>query len=174
MCICVNLWILFQIFGIIFTISQGKIMDRWGTLAGNVFLCIMILIGAIITGEILTLYSPFNNELQAQAGSCRKAENWILHVFLDWLCMSVNYAAILPPSVWMDEKWASINPLIYTKFSQFWSISLITWCPIKSVHCHLMKDSQKITMKAQKEGTCFEIATDPFRHHFVFGFNSTG
>lgn len=63
---CVNLWISFQIFGIIFTLSQGKIMDEWGTLAGNGFLCIMILIGTIITGKILTLYSPFNTELQAQ------------------------------------------------------------------------------------------------------------
>ncbi|XP_019712943.1 choline/ethanolamine transporter flvcr2a isoform X5 [Hippocampus comes] len=41
-----------QIFGIIFTIAQGKIIDRWGTLAGNIFLCIFILIGAIMTGFI--------------------------------------------------------------------------------------------------------------------------
>ncbi|XP_059209681.1 heme transporter FLVCR2 isoform X1 [Centropristis striata] len=41
-----------QIFGIIFTISQGKIMDRWGTLAGNIFLCIFLLIGTVLTGFI--------------------------------------------------------------------------------------------------------------------------
>ncbi|XP_042357308.1 feline leukemia virus subgroup C receptor-related protein 2 isoform X2 [Plectropomus leopardus] len=41
-----------QIFGIIFTISQGKIIDRWGTLAGNIFLCIFLLIGAVLTGFI--------------------------------------------------------------------------------------------------------------------------
>ncbi|XP_061650711.1 heme transporter FLVCR2 isoform X2 [Phyllopteryx taeniolatus] len=41
-----------QIFGIIFTIAQGKIIDRWGTLAGNIFLCIFLLIGAIMTGFI--------------------------------------------------------------------------------------------------------------------------
>lgn len=41
-----------QIFGIIFTISQGKIIDKWGTLAGNMFLCIFLLIGTIMTGII--------------------------------------------------------------------------------------------------------------------------
>lgn len=44
----------FQIFGIIFTIAQGKIMDKWGTLAGNIFLCIFLLIGTVLTGEMLT------------------------------------------------------------------------------------------------------------------------
>uniref|UniRef100_A0AAQ5Y329 Choline/ethanolamine transporter FLVCR1 n=1 Tax=Amphiprion ocellaris TaxID=80972 RepID=A0AAQ5Y329_AMPOC len=43
-----------QIFGIIFTISQGKIIDKWGTLAGNIFLCIFLLIGTVMTGKILT------------------------------------------------------------------------------------------------------------------------
>ncbi|KAM7402949.1 hypothetical protein PAMA_003734 [Pampus argenteus] len=41
-----------QIFGIIFTISQGKIIDKWGTLAGNIFLCVFLLIGTAITGFI--------------------------------------------------------------------------------------------------------------------------
>lgn len=42
--------IYFQIFGIIFTISQGKIIDKWGTFAGNIFLCIFLLIGTALTG----------------------------------------------------------------------------------------------------------------------------
>ncbi|XP_041827810.1 feline leukemia virus subgroup C receptor-related protein 2 isoform X1 [Melanotaenia boesemani] len=41
-----------QIFGIIFTIGQGKIIDKWGTLAGNIFLCIFLLIGTVMTGLI--------------------------------------------------------------------------------------------------------------------------
>lgn len=41
----------FQVFGIIFTICQGKIIDAWGTFAGNIFLCIFLLIGTIITGD---------------------------------------------------------------------------------------------------------------------------
>ncbi|KAK2826137.1 hypothetical protein Q5P01_020351 [Channa striata] len=41
-----------QIFGIIFTIAQGKIIDTWNPLAGNIFLSIFLLIGAIITGFI--------------------------------------------------------------------------------------------------------------------------
>ncbi|XP_032356208.1 choline/ethanolamine transporter flvcr2a isoform X1 [Etheostoma spectabile] len=41
-----------QIFGIIFTISQGKIIDRWGTLAGNIFLSSFLLIGTVLTGFI--------------------------------------------------------------------------------------------------------------------------
>ncbi|XP_029352512.1 choline/ethanolamine transporter flvcr2b isoform X3 [Echeneis naucrates] len=41
-----------QVFGIIFTICQGKIIDRFGTLAGNIFLCVFLLIGTIMTGLI--------------------------------------------------------------------------------------------------------------------------
>ncbi|KAM6912392.1 choline/ethanolamine transporter flvcr2a isoform 3-T3 [Xenentodon cancila] len=41
-----------QIFGIIFTIGQGKIIDNWGTLAGNIFLCIFLLMGTVMTGLI--------------------------------------------------------------------------------------------------------------------------
>uniref|UniRef100_A0A3P8UEC6 FLVCR choline and putative heme transporter 2 n=1 Tax=Cynoglossus semilaevis TaxID=244447 RepID=A0A3P8UEC6_CYNSE len=41
-----------QVFGIIFTICQGKIIDAWGTFAGNIFLCIFLLIGTIITAFI--------------------------------------------------------------------------------------------------------------------------
>ncbi|XP_032403667.1 choline/ethanolamine transporter flvcr2a isoform X2 [Xiphophorus hellerii] len=41
-----------QIFGIVFTIGQGKIIDKWGTLPGNVFLCIFLLIGTVMTGFI--------------------------------------------------------------------------------------------------------------------------
>lgn len=38
-------------FGIIFTICQGKIIDQFGTLAGNIFLCVFLLIGTIMTGK---------------------------------------------------------------------------------------------------------------------------
>uniref|UniRef100_A0A3Q3EN87 FLVCR choline and putative heme transporter 2 n=1 Tax=Kryptolebias marmoratus TaxID=37003 RepID=A0A3Q3EN87_KRYMA len=41
-----------QIFGIIFTIGQGKILDKWGTFAGNIFLCVFLLIGTLLTGLI--------------------------------------------------------------------------------------------------------------------------
>ncbi|XP_047429188.1 feline leukemia virus subgroup C receptor-related protein 2 isoform X3 [Mugil cephalus] len=41
-----------QVFGIIFTICQGKIIDHYGTLAGNIFLCVFLLIGTIMTGLI--------------------------------------------------------------------------------------------------------------------------
>ncbi|XP_026173895.1 choline/ethanolamine transporter flvcr2b isoform X4 [Mastacembelus armatus] len=41
-----------QVFGIIFTICQGKIIDNFGTLAGNIFLCVFLLIGTIMTGFI--------------------------------------------------------------------------------------------------------------------------
>lgn len=40
-----------QVFGIIFTICQGKIIDHFGTLAGNIFLCVFLLIGAVMTGK---------------------------------------------------------------------------------------------------------------------------
>uniref|UniRef100_A0A3B5L8Y3 Major facilitator superfamily (MFS) profile domain-containing protein n=1 Tax=Xiphophorus couchianus TaxID=32473 RepID=A0A3B5L8Y3_9TELE len=41
-----------QVFGIIFTICQGKIIDNFGTLAGNIFLCVFLLIGSVMTGLI--------------------------------------------------------------------------------------------------------------------------
>ncbi|KAK1793253.1 hypothetical protein P4O66_011636 [Electrophorus voltai] len=39
-----------QVFGIIFTICQGKIIDYYGTLAGNIFLSVFLLLGTILTG----------------------------------------------------------------------------------------------------------------------------
>lgn len=59
----------FQIFGIIFTISQGKIIDKWGTLAGNIFLSIFLLIGTVMTGKVLrtTLQTAVSNEHLAQS-----------------------------------------------------------------------------------------------------------
>lgn len=81
---CAKKYIFFmslQIFGIIFTISQGKIMDKWGALAGNIFLCIFLLIGTVMTGEVLaSLFSLsvpllYNNELQPSV-SCWHASTW--------------------------------------------------------------------------------------------------
>ncbi|XP_056282082.1 feline leukemia virus subgroup C receptor-related protein 2-like isoform X3 [Pseudoliparis swirei] len=56
-----------QIFGIIFTISQGKIIDRWGTLAGNIFLCIFLLIGTALTALI-------KSDLRRQKANLQKTE----------------------------------------------------------------------------------------------------
>ncbi|XP_068563102.1 heme transporter FLVCR2-like isoform X3 [Cebidichthys violaceus] len=56
-----------QIFGIIFTISQGKIIDRWGTFAGNIFLCIFLLIGTALTGLI-------KSDLRRQKANLQNAE----------------------------------------------------------------------------------------------------
>uniref|UniRef100_A0A672RMA1 FLVCR choline and putative heme transporter 2 n=1 Tax=Sinocyclocheilus grahami TaxID=75366 RepID=A0A672RMA1_SINGR len=41
-----------QMFGIAFTIIQGKIIDHFSTLAGNIFLCVFLLIGSIMTALI--------------------------------------------------------------------------------------------------------------------------
>ncbi|NXX48253.1 FLVC2 protein, partial [Tricholaema leucomelas] len=41
-----------QIFGIAFTISQGQIMDRFGTKEGNLFLCSFLFLGTIMTAFI--------------------------------------------------------------------------------------------------------------------------
>uniref|UniRef100_A0A8D0L9H3 Choline/ethanolamine transporter FLVCR1 n=1 Tax=Sphenodon punctatus TaxID=8508 RepID=A0A8D0L9H3_SPHPU len=40
-----------QIFGILFTIGQGQIIENFGTRAGNLFLCSFLLLGTIITGK---------------------------------------------------------------------------------------------------------------------------
>ncbi|XP_074548512.1 choline/ethanolamine transporter flvcr2a isoform X3 [Halichoeres trimaculatus] len=55
-----------QIFGIIFTIAQGKIIDTWGTLAGNIFLCIFLLIGSVMTGFIKSDLRRQKANLQAE------------------------------------------------------------------------------------------------------------
>ncbi|XP_077598396.1 choline/ethanolamine transporter flvcr2b [Stigmatopora nigra] len=41
-----------QVFGIIFTICQGQIIDKFGTLPGNIFLCVFLLVGTVMTGCI--------------------------------------------------------------------------------------------------------------------------
>lgn len=43
---------LVQMFGIIFTISQGQIIDSYGTLPGNIFLCVFLTLGVALTGEL--------------------------------------------------------------------------------------------------------------------------
>uniref|UniRef100_A0A8C6S6Z4 Feline leukemia virus subgroup C cellular receptor family, member 2b n=1 Tax=Neogobius melanostomus TaxID=47308 RepID=A0A8C6S6Z4_9GOBI len=56
-----------QVFGIIFTISQGKIMDTYGTLAGNIFLCVFLLIGTVMTGFIKSELRRQNANRTAEA-----------------------------------------------------------------------------------------------------------
>ncbi|KAI4583466.1 hypothetical protein MJG53_008679 [Ovis ammon polii x Ovis aries] len=41
-----------QVFGIIFTISQGQIIDNYGTTPGNIFLCVFLTLGAVLTAFI--------------------------------------------------------------------------------------------------------------------------
>uniref|UniRef100_A0A673TS14 Choline/ethanolamine transporter FLVCR2 n=2 Tax=Suricata suricatta TaxID=37032 RepID=A0A673TS14_SURSU len=41
-----------QVFGIIFTVSQGQIIDNYGTLPGNIFLCVFLTLGAVLTAFI--------------------------------------------------------------------------------------------------------------------------
>ncbi|KAG2457414.1 FLVC2 protein, partial [Polypterus senegalus] len=40
-----------QIFGILFTIVQGQLIDSFSSLAGNLFLCAFLIIGTIMTGN---------------------------------------------------------------------------------------------------------------------------
>ncbi|XP_005415020.1 PREDICTED: feline leukemia virus subgroup C receptor-related protein 2 isoform X1 [Chinchilla lanigera] len=41
-----------QVFGIIFTISQGQIIDNYGTRPGNIFLCVFLTLGLALTAFI--------------------------------------------------------------------------------------------------------------------------
>ncbi|XP_059135920.1 heme transporter FLVCR2 isoform X1 [Peromyscus eremicus] len=41
-----------QVFGIIFTISQGQIIDNYGTKPGNIFLCVFLALGSALTAFI--------------------------------------------------------------------------------------------------------------------------
>ncbi|XP_050927837.1 feline leukemia virus subgroup C receptor-related protein 2 isoform X3 [Lates calcarifer] len=58
-----------QVFGIIFTICQGKIIDRFSTLAGNIFLCVFLLIGTIMTGLIKSDLRRQNANMLAKAAA---------------------------------------------------------------------------------------------------------
>ncbi|XP_030637596.1 choline/ethanolamine transporter flvcr2b [Chanos chanos] len=64
-----------QVFGIIFTICQGKIMDALGTLAGNIFLCVFLLIGTIMTGFIKSdLRRQRANQLERTAAAAKRSD----------------------------------------------------------------------------------------------------
>ncbi|XP_062899066.1 heme transporter FLVCR2-like isoform X1 [Mobula hypostoma] len=41
-----------QVFGIIFTISQGKLIDYFGTKAGNIFIFVFLFVGTVLTAVI--------------------------------------------------------------------------------------------------------------------------
>lgn len=41
-----------QVFGIIFTISQGQIIDNYGSVPGNIFLCVFLALGSALTAFI--------------------------------------------------------------------------------------------------------------------------
>lgn len=43
--------LILQIFGIIFTLIQGKLTTDHGPLSGNLFLCAWIFLGIILTGK---------------------------------------------------------------------------------------------------------------------------
>ncbi|XP_026885937.2 feline leukemia virus subgroup C receptor-related protein 2 isoform X3 [Electrophorus electricus] len=66
-----------QVFGIIFTICQGKIIDDFGTLAGNLFLCAFLLLGTIITALIKSdLRRQRANQLANTAASANHHQDY--------------------------------------------------------------------------------------------------
>ncbi|KAF0023508.1 hypothetical protein F2P81_024138 [Scophthalmus maximus] len=72
-----------QVFGIIFTICQGKIIDRFGTLAGNIFLCVFLLIGTIMTALLAEYHVnssclDFSKRVRWQTFSCRRLKLAVL------------------------------------------------------------------------------------------------
>ena len=46
-----NICLVFKIFGIVFTYSQGRILNTIGVLYSNIFLCVALAVGSIITGK---------------------------------------------------------------------------------------------------------------------------
>ncbi|KAM6968472.1 choline/ethanolamine transporter flvcr2a isoform 1-T3 [Tautogolabrus adspersus] len=84
-----------QIFGIIFTIAQGKIIDKWGTLAGNIFLCIFLLIGSVMTGFIKSDLRRQKANLQTEVQTASvstfvcvtQSQRWDLHIPLGRECV---------------------------------------------------------------------------------------
>lgn len=56
-----------QVFGIIFTISQGQIIDNYGSVPGNIFLCVFLALGSALTGECR---SESRKRLRVLMGTC--------------------------------------------------------------------------------------------------------
>uniref|UniRef100_A0A8C6KEV1 Major facilitator superfamily (MFS) profile domain-containing protein n=1 Tax=Nothobranchius furzeri TaxID=105023 RepID=A0A8C6KEV1_NOTFU len=76
-----------QVFGIIFTICQGKIIDNFGTLEGNIFLCVFLLIGSIMTAFIKSDLRRQNANQQAKAAVSVEKPMWL------FLFLSLNVGA---------------------------------------------------------------------------------
>ncbi|XP_017331980.1 feline leukemia virus subgroup C receptor-related protein 2 [Ictalurus punctatus] len=70
-----------QVFGIIFTICQGKIIDSYSTLAGNIFLCVFLFLGTIITAfikaELRRQKANLQSEAESEAKQSRHQEDGI-------------------------------------------------------------------------------------------------
>lgn len=70
-----------QVFRIIFTISQGQIIEHYGTMPGNNFLCVFLTLGAALTSFIkadlrrqkANKETP-DNKLQEEEGEDEKEE----------------------------------------------------------------------------------------------------
>ncbi|XP_067894530.1 heme transporter FLVCR2 isoform X2 [Heterodontus francisci] len=79
-----------QVFGIIFTIAQGKLIDHFGTVAGNIFIFVFLFVGTVITAIIKSDLRRQKANLQAAQDTelSRKTE--------DGICSSIilNEAAL--------------------------------------------------------------------------------
>lgn len=86
-----------QVFGIIFTICQGKIIDHFGTLPGNIFLCVFLLIGTIMTGktfmshnQLLILHMMKPDEAIERNVVCQEFTNGVINVeFQEFIVVAV-------------------------------------------------------------------------------------
>ncbi|XP_026789510.1 feline leukemia virus subgroup C receptor-related protein 2 [Pangasianodon hypophthalmus] len=70
-----------QVFGIIFTICQGKIIDSYSVLAGNIFLCVFLFLGTLITAfikaELRRQKANLQSEAESEAKQSRHKEDGI-------------------------------------------------------------------------------------------------
>lgn len=113
-----------QVFGIIFTICQGKIIDDYGTLAGNIFLCAFLLIGTIMTGETsVTATNPLFRVIIGYWFTCRNA--WIVFAVtvsvVSWLIQQWKNTAFLECRTWLlcnvkECFWAECHELSIMSF----------------------------------------------------------
>ncbi|KAM8833958.1 choline/ethanolamine transporter flvcr2a isoform 5-T6 [Synchiropus picturatus] len=93
-----------QFFGIIFTICQGKIIDNWGTLAGNMFLSFFLLVGTVMTAVI-------KSDLRRQKANVQP-EAVCVSVSTQVCCMSCGFifilARLLLPSTLQNARAATL------------------------------------------------------------------
>eukprot|EP00069_Balaena_mysticetus_P000370 bmy_03516T0 len=129
-----------QVFGIIFTISQGQIIDNYGTRPGNIFLCVFLTLGAILTAFIRAdLRRQKANKETPENVSCSSRDGEAPRV-------TGGYESNSASRTWRQFPWELPQPCFFAALSGLFSRFLpFSWPPCSgprsSSLCHRLLSS---------------------------------